>query len=187
MNRPSISGIAVWALVLLFVAYTAQMAPLRADQGAGPDHERLNALVGEWQAAIKLWKSPDGEPSVLSGTATRRWVLGGRFLEDIAENETSSGGQFISLGYLGYDRQTRLYERFWMTDTATRVFFERGRYDPDDNLIRLQGAETRPSGVAISTVSEIKLISPDQHVFTAYVTGPSGVRWKQLEIVYTKK
>jgi hypothetical protein len=167
--------------------------PARAQDGRalaapGPDHERLDALIGKWTTAIKLWKTPESEPVALKGTAMRQWTLGGRFVEEHAENETSRGGSFKSVAYLGFNRRTELYERFWITDTSTGIFTERGRYDPDANLIRTQGSEVDPaSGVVILTTSELKIESPSRHVFTAYVTGASGVRWKQLEIVYSKE
>lgn len=181
-----ITALGIGALVA--VAALAVPAAAQPDSGAqGPDHERLDALIGEWVTAIKHWDAPESEPVSLQGRATRQWVLGGRFIEERSENETSRDGRFRSIVYLGFDRQAELYERFWMTNTATRVFVERGRYDPDDNLFRFDGTESGPSGVVISTTSELKIVSPERHVFTAYVTGASGVRWKQLEIVYGKQ
>lgn len=154
----------------------------------GPDHERLNALIGEWNTAIKYWRRPDDEAVELAGSVTCRWTLDGRFVEEHAEDNTSQGGGFQSLGYLGYNRKTELYERFWMTNTSTGMFSERGRYDPDSNLIRTRGTEIDPdSGVVILTASELNIESPSRHILTAYATGADGVRWKQLEIVYTKK
>lgn len=138
--------------------------------------------------AIKHWKSPESEAVELTGTTTRRWILDGRFVEERAENGTSQGGRFQSLRYLGYNRQTKLYECFWMTNTWTGVFTERGRYDPDSNVIRTQGSEVDSgSGVVILTTSELKIESPSRHMLTAYATGGDGVRWKQLEIIYSKK
>ena len=105
----------------------------------GPDHERLNAVIGEWDTAIKYWRRPDDEAVELTGSVTCRWILDGRFVEEHAEDKTSQGGGFQSLGYLGYNRKTELYERFWMTNTSTGMFSERGRYDPDANVIRTRG------------------------------------------------
>lgn len=180
---------ALWLGMLSgFFGFAAQPAKAESLASPGPDHDRLNALIGEWTTVIKHWKSDEDEPIALRGTARRQWVLGGRFVEEHAENETSSGGRFHSVAYLGYNRKTQLYERFWMTNTWTGMFNERGRYDPDMNVIRTQGSEIDPtSGAVILTTSELKIDSPSRHVFTSYTTGTSGVRWKQLEIVYTRK
>jgi hypothetical protein len=154
----------------------------------GPDHDRLNALVGTWNTAIRQWKNPDAEPVELTGTATRRWVLDERFLEERAENKTSSGGMLQSLGYLGYNRLTQLYEHVWMLSAATGMFIERGRYDPESNLIRTTGVDTDPvTGATILTTTELKIESPDRHILSAYAVGADGIRWKQLEIIYSKK
>lgn len=171
---------------LVFLA--PQPAPAESLGSPGPDHERLNPLIGEWTTVIKHWKTAEDEPTTLRGTARCRWVLGGRFVEERAENETSKGGLFQSVTYLGYDRQTQLYDRFWLTNTWTGMFIERGRYDPDTNVIQTQGSEIDPtSGAVILTTSELKIESPNRHVFTSYTTGTDGVRWKQLEILYSKK
>ncbi|MEM8574322.1 MAG: DUF1579 family protein [Pseudomonadota bacterium] len=181
------SNILVSLAAALYVGMLA-MEPAAAESAAhSPANARLDALVGEWKTAIKVWDNPDGEPVSLKGQTTRQWVLGGRFIEERSENDTSREGRFQSIAYLGFDKETRLYERFWMTNTATRIFVERGRYDPENNLFLLQGSETSKDGAVISTTSELKVSSPDRHIFTAYVTGASGLRWKQLEIVYSRK
>lgn len=194
-----LAGPCVWvfAVVALVAAGSASAGDTQADPNQdwraawrmpGPDHERLNALIGEWSTTIKQWKRPESEALELAGTATRRWILDGRFVEERAENEASQGGHYESLGYLGYDRQTRLYERFWMTNNWTGVFTERGRYDPDANVIRTEGARVDAGwGDVILTTTELKIESPSRHALTAYATGINGVRWKQLEIVYTKQ
>jgi hypothetical protein len=154
----------------------------------GPNHERLNALIGEWTATIKRWEDPESEATEQTGTATRRWVLDGRFVEEHAEGKSAQGAPYQSVGYLGYNRKTELYERFWMTISWTGVFSERGRYDPDANVIRTEGAHLEAGwGDVILTTAELKIESPSRHVLTAYATGIDGVRWKQLEIVYTKQ
>ncbi len=171
-----------------FVPFAPQPAKADPVGAPGAEHKRLNALIGEWTTDIKTWKTHDGEPIALKGTATRRWVLDGRFVEERAENETSRAGRFRSTTYLGYNRRTKLYQRFWITNTSTGMFTERGRYDPDANHIQTEGSEVNPiSGAVILTTSVLKIDSPSRHVFTAYATGANGVRWKQLEIVYSKK
>jgi len=187
----------VFAVVALVAAGSASAGDTPADSDQdwraalrmpGPDHERLNALIGEWTTTIKQWTGPESEAVELTGTMTSRWILDGRFVEERAENGTSQGGRYESLGYLGYNRQTELYERFWMTNSSTGVFTERGRYDPDENVIRMEGSEMAAGSlVVILTASELKIESPSRHVLTAYATSVEGVRWKQLEIVYTKK
>jgi len=202
MTKPAKRLLAGWCvLVFAVVALVAAGSAFAGDTQAasdqdwraalrmpGPDHERLNALIGEWTTTIKQWTGPESEAVELTGTMTSRWILDGRFVEERAENRTSQGGRYESLGYLGYDRQTELYERFWMTNSSTGVFTEHGRYDPDENVIRMEGSEMAPGSLGvILTASELKIESPSRHVLTAYATGIDGVRWKQLEIVYTKK
>lgn len=154
----------------------------------GPKHERLDPLVGDWTLSIREWKSPEDEAVELNGTASRRWILDGRFLEERAEQATQQGVPRRSTRYIGYDRGSELYELVWMTNEATAIFRERGRYDPDTNVFVTTGERISPvSGIVYLTSSELKIESPDRHRLSVFVTGTRGVRWKELEIIYTRK
>ncbi len=154
----------------------------------GPNHQRLDPLVGEWHTAVREWTSAEGEAIELTGTAECRWTLDGRFLEEHAEVATPQGGPRRSIRYICYDRGSELYEMVRMTNAATAIFTERGRYDPDSNIFRTTGTRVNPvSGVVYLTSTELKIESPDRHTLTAYITKINGVRWKQLETIYTRK
>ncbi len=154
----------------------------------GPDHSRLDAIEGEWTTAITVWEDVDAEPEKLTGTSVRKWVLDGRFMEEMATNDNEDEDAFEGRGYIGYNRLTDLYEYAWMTNATTGMFIERGRYDPGDNVLRTRGYDTDPlGGTIILSNTELKIESPDKHVVTSYSTGADGRAWKQLEVVYTRK
>ncbi len=154
----------------------------------GIEHKRLNALVGTWTTKIKNWPGPDAKPIELTGRAIKRWTLDGHFLEEQAQNKTQNNGRFQSRGFIGFNRLTQLYEHVLMTNAATGLFIERGRYDPASKVIRTSGRDTDPvTGAIILNATELRIESPQQHTVTAYATGRDGRRWKQLEIIYARK
>jgi hypothetical protein len=61
------------------------MAAMAAASQPGPEHARLRPLEGSWTFTSKFWMDPSQPPLETKGTIERRWVLGGRFLEERIE------------------------------------------------------------------------------------------------------
>lgn len=115
----------------------------------GPAHELFQRGVGRFETETKVfWAGPDGPPMTTTGTAERRLVLGGRFIEQhttstylIPDLET---GQMESrtvygLGYTGYDRVRNLYIGTWMDSMSTQILAMKGAAHPDGAGITLYG------------------------------------------------
>jgi hypothetical protein len=71
----------------------------------GPEHERLAAMVGEWDVQLTMWAERGAEPVVLEATAEAHLILGGRFL---MQTTTIPEGYFAaeSISILGFDRRS---------------------------------------------------------------------------------
>ena len=111
----------------------------------GPDIKRLDALAGNWNSTVKVYADEnDNDPFVIKGTTERRWVLGGRYLQETSENPTE-GGVFIGRAYWGFDRATALYEYLWMSTEDVGMTIEHGRFDPTANVLRTRGGTFDPS------------------------------------------
>jgi len=58
----------------------AKMAEMmkKADAAGSPGepHKALQSLVGEWQAEVKVYVSPDGPPIVSRGNSKKDWAPG---------------------------------------------------------------------------------------------------------------
>lgn len=98
-------------------------AALKAFEAAsqpGPEHEKLQPLVGEFNYTCKLWMDPSQPPVETTGTIERKWILGGRFLE---ENVTGKGidGKtgFEGRGTIGYDNTEDKYTYNWICNMGT--------------------------------------------------------------------
>jgi Protein of unknown function (DUF1579) len=87
----------------------------------GEKHQWLAPLAGDWNVEMKVWPKPGSEP-IISTTlsATRKWVLGGRYLQEELTG-TFAGNASHRLAFLSYNN---LEERF---ELATIDTFEPGQ------------------------------------------------------------
>jgi hypothetical protein len=80
----------------------------------GPEHKKLEPFVGDWTFTLKVWTNPSESPAQLTGTVERKWVMGGRFVQETVKGQCSEGHTFEGLGLLGYDNAQKKF-------TATRA------------------------------------------------------------------
>jgi len=57
----------------------------------GEFHKQLENLIGEFDAVVKIWETPDSEPMKFTGTVKREWILGGRFIKEIVKAQGEMG------------------------------------------------------------------------------------------------
>jgi hypothetical protein len=68
----------------------------------GPEHKKLQPFVGDWALTVKLWTDPSQPPAEAKGTVERKWIMGGRFVQETVKVECG-GKVFEGMGLLGYD------------------------------------------------------------------------------------
>jgi hypothetical protein len=70
----------------------------------GPEHQKLQPLVGHWTFTMKLWTDPSQPPAELKGTLERKWIMDGRFVQETVRGECVKTGKTCEgMGLLGYD------------------------------------------------------------------------------------
>jgi hypothetical protein len=70
----------------------------------GPEHKKLQPLVGQWTFTMKFWTDPSQPPAELKGTIDRKWIMDGRFIQETARGECAKTGKtFEGMGLVGYD------------------------------------------------------------------------------------
>src|SRR5438552_16689150 len=74
----------------------------------GPEHKKLQSFVGDWDLTLKLWTNPSQPPAEVKATAERKWIMGGRFIQETVKGEYE-GKAFEGLGLVGYDRGRKQY------------------------------------------------------------------------------
>jgi hypothetical protein len=68
----------------------------------GPEHKKLEPFVGDWALTVKLWTDPTRPPAEAKGTVQRKWIMGGRFIQETVKVECG-GKSFEGMGLVGYD------------------------------------------------------------------------------------
>ncbi|MDB6028757.1 MAG: uncharacterized protein JWM68_4980 [Verrucomicrobiales bacterium] len=153
----------------------------------GPAHKALDAFVGNWKAEVKCWMEPGGQANVSQGTATTKWTLNGRFLEEEFHGEMM-GKPFTGRSLMGYDNIKQTFNTVWVSDMQTSIFTSEGKGESGYKVITLEGkstcAGTGQKDVPVKTV--FRVISPDKHVFEMF-DKRTGQEAKTMEITYTRK
>jgi hypothetical protein len=98
-----------------------ELAKAFAEAGQpGPEHAKLQPLVGSWTYTSRFWMDPDQPPVESKGTIERDWILGGRFLEERVTGEGFDGKPgFEARGLIGYDNGRRKYTASWVSSMCT--------------------------------------------------------------------
>ena len=149
------------------------------------EHKMLEATVGEWSYTTTLWPVPGAKPMQSTGEAKSKWVLDGRFVQQVASAEMR-GQQFKGIGYTGYDRVTEKYTNVWMDTRGTATLTSSGVYDPETKSITLEG-EYEQAGLQRPFKLVLKLDSKDAYTMEMWVLGAYEIPFKNYEIAYTRK
>jgi hypothetical protein len=153
----------------------------------GEHHQVLDQMAGEWEGVFKIWMEPNEAPMMSSGTVSRKWILGGRFLKEVV-TATSDMGTFEGVGFIGYDNFDGQYQSVWMDSMSTAIHTETGTYHPDKKVLHLAGDHRDPvTGRLAHSWGKMDLSSPDRHVYTANSTDPDGRTYKAFEGVMERR
>jgi hypothetical protein len=153
----------------------------------GPEHKRLDALVGSWTYTEKEWMEPGKDPIENKGTAERKWILGGRFLQDEVKGE-AFGQPFTGLGLNGYDNILKKYVSTWVDSMSTSISTSEGTWDEKEKTINYRREGVDPvSGKKVKSHDIVRFLSDDKNMMEMYMEGPDGKETKVLEVIFTRK
>ena len=121
-----------WSLMHLTVqaGLLVQSAALPSVQSEGPakdvaELQALDASIGEWD----LEATSQG-PTVATGKVNARWILNGRFVEQLTSLTTKDGSSTVAFKTLmTFDPKSRKYRR-WMFLTSGEVLVMDGVWNP---------------------------------------------------------
>src|SRR5260370_4450874 len=74
----------------------------------GGEHQKLQPFVGDWTFTLKVWTDPSQSPAEVKGTVERKWIMGGRFVQESVQGECN-GKTFEGMGLLGYDNAQKKF------------------------------------------------------------------------------
>lgn len=184
----------------LFAAAVMTFAvPARADDQAkvmeayakaaapGPQHKMLATMAGSWEFTAKMWPAPGAPAEEMKGTAERKMILGGRYLQEEASGQVS-GMPFHGSGLNGYDNVQGKYVGTWIDSMGTGISHSAGTADATGRVITYDREEFDPLTKAKSKGRDVlHIVNDDKQVIEFHKLLPDGKEYKMMEIVFTRK
>ena len=170
-------------------AATAEMtAKWQALNAKGPEHKKVEEMVGTWETETKSWMFPGTEPMVSTGTAEFRLLFNGRYIEQKFKCKMGEAA-YEALGLEGYDRIKKKYVSIWMDNMSTGIFMMEGTADESGKVYTYHGKMDDPmTGQKDKVIKSVaREIDANNVVFEMYDTLPDGTEFKNMEITYTRK
>lgn len=154
----------------------------------GPEHERLKAFEGTWDAATSMWMDPSAPPEKGKGTAVTSSLFEGRFVKMDYSGEWN-GQPFTGMALTGYDNTKKKYIGTWVDSMSTAVFYSEGTYDDASKTYTFLSEMHDPMapGTMFKIRETVTMDSADKHTMTWYETRAGTPEMKTMEIVYTKR
>ena len=149
------------------------------------NHKKMEAMVGEWKADVKVWMAP-GEPQRSEGTSKNEMILGGRFVKSEFSG-TMMGKPFKGIGINGYDNHKGKFTGLWLDDMSTSYMASEGTLDSSGKVLTLTSefdCPVRKQKVKMRMVTT--LIDNDTHKLEMFDSTPEGGEMKTMEILYTR-
>ena len=153
----------------------------------GPAHKALNALVGEWNVEGRCWMNPEGPPTINKGTASARWILDGRFVQEDFKGEFM-GKTFDGIGITGYDNMKKKYTGAWIDGMSTGMFISEGTADAENKVFTFHGKMDDPMTGQMNKPYKfvVRILDPNKHTFEMHDL-TLGEKSKTMEMTYTRK
>lgn len=148
------------------------------------EHERLARLEGEWNVDLKMWSEPDTPYEVMSGKASYKMIMGGRYLQQKFTGEYN-GEPFEGTGFVGFDRIKQKYVSIWFENMGTGISLSEGT--EKDGLITYTGEmPDLMQGKYVSTRATEKMIDDNTLFAEMFMLTPDGKEFKTMEMRYTR-
>jgi hypothetical protein len=165
----------------MMAAYAKYMNP-------GPQHKLLEPLIGSWDCVSRMWMDPGAPPTESKATAEKKWILGGRFIQEDASG-IMGGMPFQGMGITGYDLIEQKYNNVWLDVMATSMMITSGQMDATGKVLTMTGSYKDPMAdmqeKKLKTI--LRIVSNDQHIYEMYDIQPNGKEVKIFDLTYTRK
>lgn len=159
---------------------SAQMARMMELAQPGPEHERLAALAGDWEATFQM-------PGLsFVATAENRMIMGGRFLASTVTG-TAGAMPFEALTILGFDRGPGVYTAVGFDTFGTFYVTGAGPWNAAEDRAVLAGSYDDPvTGHAHQYEFVWTIATPDRYTWNV-VFLEGGVRRTVMEGEYRRR
>ena len=166
-----------------------KMAESYALAAPGPEHQRLQSLVGKWDQEIKVWSEPGKTPMTLKGTCENKMILGGRFL--VGESKGNMGGMSVESTHItGFDRRHKKYTHIGLDTFGTYYVTATGPYDESKQAVVMYGEDVDPLLGTQKYDIIFRVLGPDKYMIEIVFKDKEHTRgaaeFKEVEITYTR-
>jgi hypothetical protein len=153
-----------------------------------PEHKAMAREVGQWDAEIKFWTSPDAEPEVHQGSETVTmmgplWSLG--------EFRMSMGDMpFVGRSQMGFDPVKKKFVGTWIDTISPHMQIMEGSYDVKSHTLTMMTTGYHwMLGKVVTTKNVTRYVDANTKVFEMHmpVEGAAGEWTKSMEIHYRRK
>ena len=165
--------------------HTNEPSSATATPTADPEHDRLSAMVGNWDVAMTLWIRPDTPPLTIKATSTIRPLFDGLFVEEKIEGMIGKTA-FSTLAWTGYNADSHQYEATRISSTNPNRIAEAGAWNDQEKQFDLKGTYLQ-GGESWTQRTVIQQSSADTMIATSYLSFGKIAEWKAVEIKYTRK
>jgi hypothetical protein len=159
------------------------------------NHKLLADMNGNWNYTIKFWMNPDpnAKPQESKGTATRKSIMGGRYvvmdvngkMQMPDQNGKMKDMQFKGMGVEGYDNVKQKFVASWIDNMGTGIQFSDGTYDPATKTLTYTSEIEMMPGMK-TPVREVLKIADKDHMMLEWYETHGGQEKKTMEINYTR-
>jgi Protein of unknown function (DUF1579) len=167
----------------------ADLLKLLAEAGKpGPEHQKLQPLVGDWNFTLKLWTDPSQSPAELTGTVERKWIMDGRFVQETVKGQCAKTGKtFEGMGLIGYHNGEMKFTTVRACGLCGTISTSLTSCDASGTKFTCNTEECCPiTGQKVKGRDELIIESNDKIVTNVFKT-VNGKEVKAVEIVNTRK
>lgn len=173
-------------LMMIAAVFSAETLAQQKDEGGkpGPEHKRLEGLVGTFNAKVRVYLEPGKPPVESTGTMVRTMMFGGRYLREDFQGDIG-GQKFQGMGLVGYDFILRKYMSVWLDSESTDMMISQGTYNPATKTFTYESDQ-----VDLKARDVLRMVSDDEQYFEMFRTPaqPKGAKeFKVLDIRYTRR
>lgn len=190
------TGIALVGIVALAFVLGQGWAQDGKDEAAGMDmhmptwmkqteeHANLKMSTGKWTVSGQCWMDPSMPGTEMNGTAERKSVLGGYYVEETFRGEFM-GHAFEGRMLQGYDTVRKQHVSIWMDSTSPVMSVSRGTME--DGKLTLTGEDPdMMSGMLRATRTEVTHNGPDECRITMFCANAEGKMGKSMDFTYRR-
>jgi hypothetical protein len=163
----------------------AAMMKAIADAGRpGPEHQKLQPLIGSWTFTLTMWTDPSQPPATATGTVERKWVMGDRFVQESLRGQCG-GEEFDGLGLWGYDAQQKKFSIVRACGFCGKSTQELATCDASGKKFTYSTEECCPlTGETVKGRDEIVFETPDRIVVNVYKTlGEQEAKVQEVKVM----